>query len=214
MKTIKMLYGSQNFGYNDENSDKDYLMFVIPSWHDILKNNMISKECKDKETNSIIKIKDIRLIPKMIEKANFNDLQFLYAQEQEGTDILKWFYLNKDLLMKANLRQCYYSNCGFILGQLRELTSKNLIRAYTHYQLLKQLYENKKKIKFFNNKLQFDRKQIEKMNNKERENFKNSILEEINSYRDFFDKQEKDTKLFTKIDKEIMAILQDCLRQY
>lgn len=213
MLKIKMLYGSQNFGYNDINSDKDYLQFVIPSWNNILKNELVSKEYKNSD-GSITKIKDIRLIPKMIEKANFNDLQFLYAKEQEGTEILKWFYLNKDLLIKANLRQCYYSNCGFILGQLRELTSKNLIRAYTHYQLLKQLHENKKRIVFYNENLQSFREEIEKMTIEEKEKLKMHILNEINNYRDFFNRQIKNTKIFTKINTEIKEILQDCLRNY
>lgn len=213
MLKIKMLYGSQNFGYNDINSDKDYLQFVIPSWNNILKNELVSKEYKNSD-GSITKIKDIRLIPKMIEKANFNDLQFLYAKEQEGTEILKWFYLNKDLLIRANLRQCYYSNCGFILGQLRELTSKNLIRAYAHYQLLKQFYENKKKIKFFDETLQSLRIEIEQMNNQEKEELKKYILEGINNYREFFDYQEKDIKIFPIINKKIKEILKDCLRNY
>lgn len=60
---MKLLYGSQNFGYNLVNSDKDWLEFVYPTWEQIIKGDLISKE-RQNEDGSITKVKDIRLIAK------------------------------------------------------------------------------------------------------------------------------------------------------
>ena len=46
---MKLLYGSQDFGYDTPQSDKDWLEFVYPTWKDVLANNMISKECKNED---------------------------------------------------------------------------------------------------------------------------------------------------------------------
>lgn len=132
---MKLLYGSQNFGYDTPQSDKDWLAFVYPTWQDIINHTMISKEIKNKD-GSITKVKDIRLIIKMIEKANFNDLQFLYAQESYACEDLKWFYANRNLLIRANLRQLFYTNKGYIMSCLKSGTRKDIIRAWCFTTLI------------------------------------------------------------------------------
>ena len=66
MNKIIMLYGSQNFGYDTELSDKDYLQFILPTWDNIVNNKLISYETKSNIDNGIIKVKDIRLIINVI----------------------------------------------------------------------------------------------------------------------------------------------------
>lgn len=139
---MRLLYGSQNFGYDTPNSDKDWLEFVYPTWADIISNNMISKERKN-EDGSITKVKDIRLIPKMIEKANFNDLQFLYSQEVEECTELKWFFDNRDRLVRANLKQLFYTNSGYIRTCLSTGTRKDLVRAWCFLILIAKAFSNK-----------------------------------------------------------------------
>lgn len=126
---MKLLYGSQNFGYNLADSDKDWLEFVYPTWEQIIKGDMISKE-RHNEDGSITKVKDIRLIAKMIKKANFNDLQFLFAAETEDCYSLRWFFANRDKLIRYDMWQLYTSNAGYVKSQLKENTPKSIVRAY------------------------------------------------------------------------------------
>lgn len=139
---MKLLYGSQNFGYNTPQSDKDWLEFVYPTWNDIISNNVISKE-KPNEDGSITKVKDVRLIIKMIEKANFNDLQFLYSQETYECEDLRWFYDNRNLLVRANLRQLFYTNKGYILSCIKSGSRKDLIRAWCFTILIERAFDDK-----------------------------------------------------------------------
>ena len=139
---MKLLYGSQNFGYDTPNSDKDWLEFVYPTWKDIVSNNMVNKEKKN-EDGSVTKVKDIRLIIKMIEKANFNDLQILYSQETYECEDLRWFYDNRNLLVRANLRQLFYTNKGYIMSCLKSSTRKDLVRAWCFMILIARAFDVK-----------------------------------------------------------------------
>lgn len=37
---MRLLYGSQNFGYELANSDEDWLEFVYPTWKQLIDGNM------------------------------------------------------------------------------------------------------------------------------------------------------------------------------
>lgn len=136
---MKILYGSQNFGYEIKESDKDWLSFVYPTWEDIVNNTMKSVEHQN-EDGSVTKIKDIRLIIKMIEKCNFNDLQILYAQEYYHCADLSWFIEYRDVLVKHNLRQLYYSNRGYAISCLKKGTQKDLIRSIAFKNMIERAY--------------------------------------------------------------------------
>lgn len=125
---MKLLYGSQNFGYDNENSDKDWVEFIYPTIDDIMDNNMTNKT-KNNEDGSITKVKDIRLLFGMIEKANFNEMQLLYSQEMHDVEDLAWFFENRDALMRANIRSMFKSNWGFIQASLKRGQKKDLVRA-------------------------------------------------------------------------------------
>ena len=137
---MKLLYGSQNFGYDTPESDKDWLEFVYPTWEDIVSNNMKNKERKN-EDGSVTKVKDIRLIIKMVEKSNFNDLQVLYSQEMYGCEDLKWFIDNRDALVKHNLHQLFYTNKGYILSCLKSGTQKDLVRALAFTNMIVKAFK-------------------------------------------------------------------------
>lgn len=137
-----MLYGSQNFGYALDTSDKDYMEFIYPTWEDILKNNVTSKELKNAD-GSVTKLKDIRLIRKMIEKGNFNDLQFLYSKHVMTTSEFMWLFQNRERLVRANIYGSFKSNKGYILSCIKSGTRKDMVRALCFTQLLDRLlYED------------------------------------------------------------------------
>lgn len=135
---MKVLYGSQNFGYDSPTSDKDWVEFVYPTWDNILNNTLVNKELKNTD-GSITKVKDIRLIPKMLMKLNFSDLQILYSVERYGCEDLQWLFDNRDRIVKHDLWQAFKTNSGMIKAQLKEDTNKSVIRAYAYTILLTRL---------------------------------------------------------------------------
>lgn len=171
---MKLLYGSQNFGYNLVNSDKDWLEFVYPTWEQIIKGDLISKE-RQNEDGSITKVKDIRLIAKMIKKSNFNDLQFLFSIEMEDCCDLNWFFINRDKLIRYNMWQLYVSNTGYIKSQLKENTPKSIVRAYAFAYYISEVL-NDKEFKLYNSHFSILRKSI---NEKNKDKLKDIIINKI-----------------------------------
>lgn len=196
---MRLLYGSQNFGYDTPQSDKDWLEFVYPTWQDIVSNNMINKEKKN-EDGSVTKVKDIRLIIKMIEKANFNDLQILYSQETYECDDLRWFYDNRNLIIRANLRQLFYTNKGYILSCLKGGTRKDLIRAWCFMILIARAFD----VKYF--KLKVEDLGAYRLDEEKPIDIE-LIHSELARYENVADKLENDEGLLEKVRLEVERLL-------
>lgn len=137
---MRILYGSQNFGYNNEQSDKDYIEFVYPSWEDILFNRKISKQ--EKIDTGIVKIHDIREISNILRKQNFSNLQFMFSDEYIDCEDLSWFIQHKDRLIKSNKYNLFKHNKGIILNNLELETPKGITRAYVYTQALKRIAQD------------------------------------------------------------------------
>lgn len=74
------LYGSQNYGFANEESDVDSKVIILPSFSDFcLAKQMISKEIH-LENGEHIEIKDIRLLRENFMKQNINYLEILYTE--------------------------------------------------------------------------------------------------------------------------------------
>ena len=205
-----MLYGSQNFGYDTELSDKDYLQFILPTWDNIVNNKLISYETKSNIDNGIIKVKDIRLIKSMISKANVNDLQFLFAQEQKNTEILNWFYSHKQELVRINLPYIFKSNQGYIISQLKDISCKSVSRAFATLNILKDIAEEKEVV--FNKSI--NKKYIKENDIKILEKAAENIKYELNIIQDYFlnyKNTEKEQLLYNDIVKELKRILKNNL---
>lgn len=200
---MRLLYGSQNFGYDTPQSDRDWLEFVYPSWINIIRNNQISIEHSN-EDGSVTKMKDIRLISKMIEKANFNDLQFLYSQETYGCEDLKWFFENRGRLVRANLKQMYNTNKGYILAQLKSGTKKDMVRALCFLELIKRALSDEEFV------MRIDWLQDCRVNDE----FYISeayIKTELDKLKPIVAHAEKDTFLLHEVEEEITRILKEKL---
>ena len=196
---MKLLYGSQNFGYNIPHSDKDWLEFVYPTWKDIVSNNVISKD-HNNEDGSITKVKDIRLIIRMVEKANFNDLQVFYTQEAHECEDLKWFFDNRDLLIRANLRQLFYTNKGYILNCLKKGTRKDLIRAWCFTILIARAFDCQPF------KLKVDGLSAYRLNEEEPID-KYFILSQLDKYEELANSFKKDEELLDEVRLEVEKLL-------
>lgn len=137
---MRILYGSQNFGYNNEQSDKDYIEFVYPSWEDILFNRKISKQ--EKIETGIIKIYDIREISSILRKQNCSNLQFMYSSKYINCEDIEWFIQHRDRLIKSNKYNLFKHNKGIILNNLQLESPKGLTRAYVYLQVLKRIAQD------------------------------------------------------------------------
>lgn len=137
---MRLLYGSQNFGYSISTSDKDWFEFVYPTWDNILNSTIPDTEYKNAD-GSITKVKDIRSLYKMILKSNFNDLQFMYSKEMHDCRDLEWFFKNRDRLVRFNLKQSFIANKGFILSCISEGSRVSMVKALCSLELLKRLLD-------------------------------------------------------------------------
>ncbi|WAB25050.1 putative nucleotidyltransferase [Lysinibacillus phage vB_LfM_LysYB1] len=112
---IKLLVGSHNYNLNGEGSDRDYKVFVMPTFEDLYKGNThhdsILSESEDWD------VQDIRKLPHLLFKSNLNYIETLYSVDKEmyATDyrieeLVKWLFDKKAELVTMNLSYLY-STC-------------------------------------------------------------------------------------------------------
>lgn len=76
---LKALTGSHNYNIQDESSDKDYKVFVLPTFEDLYQGNMYSHQViGEKEDYSF---HDIRKLCGLFFKSNLSFLEILYSKE-------------------------------------------------------------------------------------------------------------------------------------
>ena len=76
---IKALVGSHNYNLNIETSDKDYKVFVLPTFNDLYKGEKVSK-CSVSNDEDVA-IHDIRMLVNMLYKSNVNFTEVLFSKE-------------------------------------------------------------------------------------------------------------------------------------
>ena len=144
------LYGSQNYGFADNNSDIDSIIIFLPSFEDFcLKSIVISEELKY-EGNENINIKDIRLIREMFMKQNINFLEILYTEYfilNPKYEFLfnKYFIDSREDISHYDINKTLKSICGQAIHTLNKnpIDKKNIYNAKRLYYFLKQYIENK-----------------------------------------------------------------------
>jgi predicted nucleotidyltransferase len=73
------MFGNHNYNLNDENSDKDYKLFVAPTFDDLYENKMFATS-KVGETEDY-DVHEIRKLADLFWKANINFVEMLYSNE-------------------------------------------------------------------------------------------------------------------------------------
>lgn len=139
---MRLLYGSQNFGYDNEQSDKDYLEFVYPTWEDILYSRKLSKQINI--DSGIVKIYDIRDISSILAKQNLSNMQFMFSEQYIDCGDLKWFIDNRDRLIKSNKWSLFKHNQSVILSNINLNSPKTLTRAWVYLKILNQVSNNQR----------------------------------------------------------------------
>ena len=93
---FRALVGSNNYNLNDETSDKDYKIFVAPTFDDLYHNKQFSKSYIGETVD--LDVHDIRKISSLWWKANVNFLEVLYSNE---------IIINPDLPITSPLNEIF-----------------------------------------------------------------------------------------------------------
>lgn len=107
----KILVGSHNYNLNHEKSDKDYKLFVLPTFEDLYTGNRYSNQTVTEESD--VEAHDIRKLPEMMFKANPNFLEVLFSKEYvyKDRDFKKILDL-RDRIVTANLPKFFSGSKG------------------------------------------------------------------------------------------------------
>lgn len=73
------LQGSQNYAMDTKKSDVDVKCFIVPTLKDMVSNKKPVSKIYTMDDNSIIDVKDIRLLPSLLHKCNPSYLELLYS---------------------------------------------------------------------------------------------------------------------------------------
>lgn len=115
--------GSINYGINIPTSDEDYLAFTVPTLEDaILKD--IPKNRQKISGNKDVTISDIRQLKHMFKKANFDSVQFLWAQEKAWENEFADIFYNQRPQMLTILKKQLHRLIMSTLGEYHKITSK------------------------------------------------------------------------------------------
>lgn len=138
---MRFLIGSQNFGLDLVDSDRDYFEFIYPELKDLC--NPIPKSKEIKEADSLIKRIDIRSVPSLFFKSNLDTLQLLYSKEVSSGSVLEeYFKKYEQELSVINLPRLYKSIMGSAMNRFKRETSKDLAHNIFGFKLLVAFEEN------------------------------------------------------------------------
>ena len=122
---FKALVGSHNYNLNDENSDKDYKVFVLPTFEDLYNREMYANQIIGEEED--LDIHDIRKLPNLFYKSNINFIEVLYSneiiigEEMNRTQeiLIKKIFEKRDEIVRMNLPHLF--NAGMHLNKIKLL---------------------------------------------------------------------------------------------
>lgn len=124
---LKALVGSHNYNLNTEESDKDYKVFVLPTFEDLYKGNSYSKSIIGEDED--YDIHDIRKLPSLLFKANVNFLEVLYSSEAIVPNksnivykmIIRQIWELREDIVKMNLPHLFNACGGMYLNKMKLL---------------------------------------------------------------------------------------------
>ena len=138
---FRALTGSHNYNLNTETSDKDYKVFILPTFDDLYSNTQFSKsyigETEDFDCH------DIRKVTNLWWKANVNFLEVLFSNEiSHGGNLesdskvnLSIIFLMRNDIAKMNLPYLYDACIGMHYNKM-----KYLLKGTSGTQYLVDLY--------------------------------------------------------------------------
>lgn len=124
---FKSLVGSHNYNLNTIESDKDYKVFIIPTFDDLYFNNTFSKSYIGKTED--FDVHDIRKCSSLWYKANVNFLEVLFSEEfsinhnldNKSKLLIAELYQMKNDIAKMNLKYLYDACIGMYYNKIKYL---------------------------------------------------------------------------------------------
>lgn len=134
---LKALVGSHNYNLATPESDRDYKVFILPTFEDLYKGKQYSKQIiTDTEDNDI---HDVRKLSGLFYKANLNFLEVLVSNEtimaKSGYPEMRQIMGMKDEIVKMNLPYLYNACYGMHRNKMSLLNkgtegTMHLVEAY------------------------------------------------------------------------------------
>ena len=124
---FKALVGSHNYNLNHEGSDRDYKVFVIPTFYDLYQAKQPSKTYTS-ETEDVVR-HDVRQLKALLSKSNVNYLEVLFTEDLtfgdtldagEGACLLRLFE-HREAIARMNLPYLYQSSLGMFMNRFKYL---------------------------------------------------------------------------------------------
>lgn len=122
---LEALSGSHNYNLNTPTSDRDYKVFVAPSFADLYNGNMIHKEWIGTERDVLVH--DVRKISELLWRSNPSFLEIMFSKGAIIPDTFARPYIDelygmRDRIAKMNLPYLYDATVGIARGKLNDLT--------------------------------------------------------------------------------------------
>lgn len=129
--------GSHNYNLNDENSDEDWKVFVLPTFDDLYNGLSYSSPTHVGEELDY-SVKDIRFFGKQIWKANLTFLEVLYSDKiiinpelnDETKRLIESIFNMRDKLVVANLPNLYQACIGMHKQRIKAMSKGSVSTKY------------------------------------------------------------------------------------
>lgn len=146
IELAKLLYGSQNYGLDGEDSDRDYKLVLCPGFEELYEGKM----CKRNEGEHVVGI-DLRRLHGLLVNGNPNAVELLYSVDVElidgewvGKYFGCWRRVYEDGYLAAVWRTFYAALNGLALNAIDRngVTPKTVARAFYFMEMAKHLAWN------------------------------------------------------------------------
>lgn len=138
------LVGSHNYGLAKPSSDRDYKMFVLPTFEDLYNNKQYSKDYITEDED--VSVHDARKLPSLFFKSNINFVETLFSTDfvvgkelnDLGREAVSYFLSVKEDIARMNLPFLYDACVGMHKTKLASIdkgtaSTQKLIDTY-HYE--------------------------------------------------------------------------------
>jgi hypothetical protein len=120
---LQALVGSHNYRLNTPESDRDYKVFVAPTFEELYMGTRYQKDIlKHPDDGNDYSIHDVRKIPDLFFKANLNYLEILSSNEiviPSGNFEINKIYSMKKEIFKMNLPHLYNACKGMYFNKMK-----------------------------------------------------------------------------------------------
>lgn len=124
---FRVLVGSHNYNLNTESSDKDFKIFVVPTFDDLYFNKQFSKSYIG--VTEDLDCHDIRKISSLLWKANVNFLEILFSKEfhinpclsKNTKNLIHTIFKHKDEIVRMNLPYLYNACVGMHITKKKQI---------------------------------------------------------------------------------------------